>query len=119
MKNNIKKSIKYLLLFALAGTLFIIYILPSIFDPTFERLVTFYGEIYLSVLFGSLSVWWTVPNVGITFKLASTILGFIYLTIWAYKISNTNYPSWKLAIPVAVWIVVGLSILFVGAVASI
>ena len=119
MKNNIKKSIKYLLLFALMGTLFIIYILPSIPDPTFKRVVGFYGEIYISTIFGSFSVWWTLPNVSMIFKILSTILSFFCLAIWGYMIKKDTYPFWKLTIPIAIWVLIGLFVLFVGIIASI
>ena len=119
MKKNIKKSIKFFLLFALMGTLFLIYILPSIPDPTFERVISFYGKIYFSTLFGSFSVWWTLPNVSIIFKILSTVLGFFCLVIWGYIIRKDTYPFWKLAIPIAIWVLIGLFILFVGIIASI
>jgi len=119
MKNNIKKSIKYLFLFALVGALFIIYFLPSISEPTFEKVVGLYGEIYLSTLLGSFSVWWTFPNTNMPFKIVATVIGFLCLTTWVYMLKRDTYPFWKLAIPIAVWILIGLFTLFLGIAYSI
>jgi len=119
MKSNIKKSIKYLLLFTLVGTLFIIYLLPSIPDPTFERVVGFYGEIYLFTLLGSFSVWWTFPSTSMIFEIVVTVISFFCLAIWVYMIKRDTYPFWKLAIPITVWILMGLFVVFAGITASI
>jgi len=119
MKNNIQKSIKYLFLFALVGALFIIYFLPSMSEPTFEKVVGFYGEIYLSTLLGSFSAWWTLPNVSMIFKIVATVIGFLCLTTWVYMLKKNTYPFWKLAIPIAIWVLIGLFALFIGIISSI
>ena len=114
MKSNIKKSIKYLFLFALVETLFIIYFLPM-YEPTFD----FYGEIYISALLSSFSVWWILPNASITFKIVATVIGFLCLTIWVYMIKKNTYTFGKIVIPIAIWILIGLFTLFIGAVSCI
>jgi len=114
MKNNIKKSIKYLFLFALVETLFIIYFLPMC-EPTFN----FYGEIYLSTLLSSFSVWWILPNASIIFKIVATVIGFLCLTTWVYMIKKNTYSFGKIVILIAIWVLIGLFTLFVGAVSSI
>ena len=119
MKKNIQKSIKYLFLFALVGTLFIIYILPSIPEPTVERVVGFYGEIYLFSLLGSFSVWWTFPSADMLFKIVATVIGFLSLTTWVYMLKKNTYPFWKIAIPITVWVLIGLFALFIGIISSI
>jgi len=115
MKKNIQKSIKYLLLFAFVETLFIIYFLPIMCEPTFD----FYGKIYLSTLLGSFSVWWTFPSADMLFKIVATVIGFLSLTTWVYMLKKNTYPFWKLAIPIAVWVLIGLFTLFVGIISSI
>ena len=119
MKHNIKKSIKYFLLFTLAGTLFLIYLLPNISEPTFERVATFYVTNYLFILSGSFSLWWVTPNVDISIKIVATFMGFLSLSIWVYMIKKDIYPFWKIMIPIVAWVVTGWFFLFVGIVASI
>jgi len=119
MKSNIKKSIKYLFLFALVGTLSIIYFLPSMSEPTFEEVVNSYGEIYLSALLGSFFTWVSLHSAGMLFKIVATVIGFLCLTTWVYMIKKNTYPFWKIAIPIAVWVSIGLFTLFVGIVSHI
>jgi len=88
-------------------------------ELTFEEVVNSYGEIYLSALLGSFSVWWILPNANITFKIVATVIGFLCLTIWVYMIRKNTYPFWKISIPIAIWVLIGLFTLFVGIISSI
>ena len=119
MKINIKKSIKYLLLFTLGGTLFLFYLLPSIPEPTFERIVKIYGGSYLSILSGTFSVWWSFFNDSIIFKGISTLVGILLLSIWGYLIKKESYPFWILSIPIFMWVFMGWFFLFAEITASI
>ena len=119
MKQNIKKSIKYLLFFTLLGTLCLIYLLPNISEPTFERVVGFYVTNYLFILSGSFSLWWITPNVDISIRIIATVIGLLSLMVWAYMIKKNIYPFWKILIPIVIWVMAGWFFLFTGIILSI